>query len=292
MKPLKEPKDYEEQIYHLEKVHQLIINNHEQAKGILKRINYYRLSAYGIGLKRPDDKEKYILGISLETIYRLYQFDRELRSIIMPILEEIEVEFKSSVSYCLAMEYGAEGYTNSSNFMNIIKKDGISVHQDVMGKFEGEKQRQANLPCVLHHNEIYDGHFPIWAAVELFTFGMVTSLFGIMKSKDRKKVAVNYSMNAKHLESNMLAVNELRNKCAHYNRIYNMPFKQQPYLFTEYTLYRSNKVFPIFITMKILLHNEKLWRDFLSSLSRLVLSYPEVRLDFMGFPKNWLEVLS
>ena len=41
---------------------------------ILKKVNYYRLSAYGIGLKQKDDKERYVDGISLEHIYRLALF--------------------------------------------------------------------------------------------------------------------------------------------------------------------------------------------------------------------------
>jgi len=33
-----------------------------------------------------------------------------------------------------------------------------------------------NLPFVKHHQEAYGGHFPIWAAVELMTFGNIASL--------------------------------------------------------------------------------------------------------------------
>lgn len=47
------------QVERLENAHSLAIDNREEAREILSRVNYYRLSAYGIGLKRPDDPEKY-----------------------------------------------------------------------------------------------------------------------------------------------------------------------------------------------------------------------------------------
>ncbi len=59
MRALKEALDFDEQIKRLRDVHALEINDEEQAKEILAKVNYYRLSAYGIGLTRPEDKEKY-----------------------------------------------------------------------------------------------------------------------------------------------------------------------------------------------------------------------------------------
>ncbi len=61
---LKPALTYEEQINRLESVHNLKINNSKSAIEILKRVNYYRLSGYGIGLKDKTDSEKYIPGAS------------------------------------------------------------------------------------------------------------------------------------------------------------------------------------------------------------------------------------
>ena len=49
-----------------------------------------------------------------------------------------------------------------------------------------------HLPFVKHHIEKYDGKFPIWVAVELFSFGQLSYLYSIMKSKDKKSVAKQY----------------------------------------------------------------------------------------------------
>ena len=48
---LKPALTYEQQIIKLKKDHNLKIGNVELAKEILQKVNYYRLSGYGIGLK-------------------------------------------------------------------------------------------------------------------------------------------------------------------------------------------------------------------------------------------------
>lgn len=59
MAELKKPLSYEGQLKRLKVDHNLKIDNDDAATKILKRVNYYRLSAYGLGLMQEDDKEKY-----------------------------------------------------------------------------------------------------------------------------------------------------------------------------------------------------------------------------------------
>lgn len=119
--PLKSPKTYEEQIRNLQERHGLVIDDPVKAKEILKTVNYYRLSAYGIDLldKKTD---KYRDGTSLEQIYSLYQFDSRLRNIISPVIEFVEVKLRSSIAYHLAIKYGAECYRNRAFFDPFLLK--------------------------------------------------------------------------------------------------------------------------------------------------------------------------
>lgn len=115
VKGLKPPMTYDEQIQHLQTNHGLTISDPGRAKEILKTVNYYRLSAYGIDLldKRTD---RYHDGTTLEQMYLLYLFDSRLRNIIGPVIEYIEVKFRSSIAYYLAIKYGAECYRDRSCF--------------------------------------------------------------------------------------------------------------------------------------------------------------------------------
>ena len=119
MEPLKNPLSYQEQITHLQKKHSLTIANLDEALLILKKVNYYRLSAYGIGLKDSKNPEMYLPGISLEHLYRLYAFDAHLRTLLIPVIEELEIELRTKIAYHLAMTYGSEGYRDPNHFLSL-----------------------------------------------------------------------------------------------------------------------------------------------------------------------------
>ena len=295
MVDLKPALTYDEQIEWLKSFHNLEIADDAIALEILKKVNYYRLSGYGIGLAKKDDKEKYNDGISLEHIYRLYEFDSAFRNLLIHVIEQLEIQLRTQISNFLALKYGAEGYMDPANFTDKRKKDGELVHSAVLESFKNECDHQKKAPFVKHHMEKYEGRFPIWVAIELFTFGNLSSLYSIMKEEDRKEIAMLYSTDPKYLGSWILALVEIRNICAHYSRLYNMPLKQTPYLYSEYHKYKSekrNKVFPALITIKRMLNNDTRWAEYVSQLESLMDEYKDVViLPFMGFPKEWKEVL-
>ncbi|MBF0993950.1 MAG: Abi family protein [Lachnospiraceae bacterium] len=293
---LKSALTYEEQVEHLIKVHNLSIHDTEKAVRTLQRVNYYRLSAYGIGLTQKENSEKYRDGISLEHIHRLYKFDSMFRNRLIHVIEHMEIQLRTKISYHLALKFGPEGYMDQTNFLDKKTKSGESVHSIIINNFWKECGHQKNAPFVKHHMHKYEGHFPIWVAVELFTFGNLSSLYSIMKKEDQQVVADLYNTDRKYLGSWILALVEIRNICAHYSRLYNMPLKQTPYLYSEYRKYRRgsmNKIFPVLLVIKRMQDDRDLWKSFEKNLEGLFDEYRDViNLSFIGFPKEWKLVLS
>ena len=292
MAELKKPLTYEEQLVRLREGHGLVIEDESEAIDILAQVNYYRLSAYGIGLKNREDPEKYRDGISLVYLYRLYSFDCHLRNALLQIIEHVEIELRTQIAYHISLAYGAEGYLDPNNFVDRINKDGESIHEITIKKFKNEVKHQKHLPCVKHHREKYDGHFPFWAAVELFSFGMLSSMYSIMRPADQKQVARFYNIPSSHLRKWMHFLSDIRNRCAHYGRIYNMPLPDAPRLFIENQAYSSNRIFSAFLILKRLTQGKPSWNTFLATLVGVIEEYPEANLAFMGFPKNWTQVLT
>lgn len=294
---LKPALTYDEQIDRLKSVHNLSIADDVAALEILKRVNYYRLSAYGIGLSQKDDKEKYIDGITLEHIYRLYEFDSMFRNSLVHVIEQLEIQLRTQISNYLALKYGSEGYISPENFVDKkMGKTGASIHETIIESFRKECYHQRNAPFVRHHMEKYEGHFPVWVAIELFTFGNLSSLYSIMIPEDRKAIASLYNTKPCYLGSWILALVEIRNICAHYSRLYNMPLKQSPHLYSENQKYRtgrSNKVFPALLSIKRMLNSDDRWIDFETQLEAIIDEYQDViQLPFIGFPAEWKAVLS
>ncbi|MBR5362830.1 MAG: Abi family protein [Oscillospiraceae bacterium] len=303
MADLKSPLNYEEQVDRLKSFHKLIIENDEDAINILKRVNYYRLTAYGIGLTKADNKDEYIEGVTMNNLYWLYLFDSELRNQLLHVIEHIEIHLRAQIAYQLAIKYGAEGYMDSQNFSDKTDKDGNSIHQSIIDSFQEEVRRQRNLPFVKHHQRKYDGHFPIWVAVELFSFGKLSSLYSIMQNKDRKKISEQYSVSPDHLEGWIQALLEIRNLCAHYNRVYNLPLKIMPHLKDKYEQYANHgqgkpiKIFPVLIVIKSMTEpfNPLLWKSFFENLKNLINEYKPnsmLRFSYLGLPREWEQVLS
>lgn len=286
---------YNQQIDRLVHIHNLTITQRETAISILKRVNYYRLSGYGIGLKKPDHPEEYLDGISLEHIYRLYQFDSALRNLLLHVIEQLEIQLRTQLAYHLALKYGPEGYMDPSNFLVKKNRHEQSIHEIIISNFEKERARQKNVPFVKHHDLRYQGHFPIWVAIELFTFGSLSSLYSILNWDDKRQIASLYNAKPQYLSSWILSLVEIRNICAHYSRLYNMPLKQMPRLYSDLSQYvpqRSNKLFPVLLAIKRMLHADEKWKKFARELEDLIADYTDViRLSFMGFPKNWKSAL-
>lgn len=296
---LKKALTLDEQIKRLEKVHNLIISDKDRATKILQKVNYYRLSGYGIGLTQKGDSEKYIDGITLEHLYRLHCFDSEVKNLLMHTLERLEICLRAQISNHLALKQGSEGYVDSSLFLSKTRKDGQSIHKSIVQSFREEVKRQKNIPFVKHHLENYEGRFPIWVAVELFSFGNLASLYDIMFPEDREEIAKQYcseyKVNPKHLSSWILSLVEVRNICAHYTRLYNMPLKQTPHLYREHKQFRGtqNKLFPVLLCMRRMILDSNEWGIFFTKLEAIFDEYSDViKLSFIGFPKEWKQVLS
>lgn len=289
--PVKPARSYEEQVRRLVEEHGLTIDDPQEAVSILSTVNYYRLTTYGKHLRCPDNPERFLPGVSLDTLYALYQFDMELRHLLLPMLEFFEVQLRAKIAYHLAITYGSMGYMNAENFRPLHLPNGASLHKNLIGKFKSEIRRQSALPFVRHHNTKYGGQFPIWAAVELFTFGMLSTLFDLMKDSDQWAVSRSYGVSPDELGHLIDAAVNVRNICAHYNRLYNQPLSQQPLLPARFRAYESDHLFPLLLAFKITCGQTKSYKRLAMGLLVLADDYPEADLALCGFPENWRSLL-
>lgn len=85
----KPPKTFEQQIK-IFRDRNLIIEDEEEAIDFLKRVSYYRLTGYTLTLKEND---KFFDGVTFNDIRYLYEFDKKFRSLLLEMLEDIEVSF-------------------------------------------------------------------------------------------------------------------------------------------------------------------------------------------------------
>lgn len=75
---------------------------------------------------------------------------------------------------------------------------------------------------VPHFLEQYESHMPIWVAIEIWDFGMLSQFFSGMQKADQKRIAQLFGVNSEKTLANWLAhINLLRNIVAHHGRLWN-----------------------------------------------------------------------
>ena len=85
---------------------------------------------------------------------------------------------------------------------------------------------------------------------------------------------------------------DVRNICAHYNRLYNQPLEEQPMLFAHQRLYESDRLFPMLLALRNVAGRERVYRDMIAGIARLIEDYPQADPALCGFPKDWERLLN
>lgn len=287
--PVKPARSYEEQARRLFDVHNLHVENADRARHIFSTVNYYRLTTYGKHLRCENNPERFEDGVTLDDLYDLYQFDMGLRHQILPVLEFFEVQLRAKISYHLAMTYGSTGYTNAANFRPDRQSQGS--HKSLMNKFRIEVDRENDLAFVRHHQSKYGGQFPVWAAVELFSFGMIAQLFAILTEDDQRAISKQYRLTPAELGALIGASVDVRNICAHYGRLYNQKMDDRAILLPRFAPYDSDYVFPILLMLKVPAGGHRVYNDMIRGVASLEREFPNADLRLCGFPENWEDIL-
>ena len=266
---------YEQQITELR--NKGIIINHDECLRFLQDVNYYRLSAFFL----PYEGE--LSGVPFSCIVRLYEFDSKLRALLIPLIETIEIRFRSRIAYMFDERYGAEGYLEASSFSSRHDHETFIEHIKKCVK----ENRQSVV--VKHHEEKYCGHYPIWVLIEFFSMGMLSYFFSDMRRADKKALvkSMEYDRSDKEIESWLRCLTILRNKCAHYSRLYYAVFTSVPLFDEGLDSPIARTLYPQLLMLKQLAQSNDAWMRFAESFSSLLDEYEDaIELKHMGLPDD------
>lgn len=215
----------------------MAISEPSKAEKHLHRIGYYRLTAYWFPFFTFDHAgnrtDEFAEGTTFDTVAELYVFDKRLRLLSLDALERIEVALRTDVALILG-EKGAFSYRNPESFDGKFskvpdKKSKKIKHIEWLSRFEAVASRSKE-EFVKHHWAKYKmSPLPIWKAVELFDFGMLSVLFSGLRFEDRNAVAERYGLpNGEILASWLRTLNFVRNVSAHHSRLWNKNLSDYP----------------------------------------------------------------
>ncbi len=275
------------------------VNNIGKTKEILERINYQRLLVYRLHFKKSNRDEE----IEFNDIYRLYLFDKELKTLFYPILESIEFTLRAKIAYHLGITLGVHCHLNLDNFKQTKQHKNLL---DILKK-KIDNKNYSRHQIIKYHQEKYTDDIPIYKIVEILTLGQLSKLFSNIKSKEiQSEILKNFKrrehkLNIKTLSSWFKTITDVRNICAHHELFWNRKYEPvgiRNKAWKDSIFFRNKdrevySIFAIFLICKILILDKKSYQVFISSFNNLIQNYSDIiQLSDLGFPENWFEILS
>ena len=283
---VKKPKTFEQQLNLLSEKG-CIISDYYHTLQVIQNVNYYRMSAYFLPFKKEDGH--FLEGTSFNNVFRIYEFDRKLRGLLFTIVEEIELGLRAQLSYYHAHKYGALGYLSQDSF-NAKRHNHERFIEHIQKAIDNNKTQS----FVKHHLNKYDGNFPLWVIIELFTMGELSLFYSDMITADKKELAKNL-FNSTHSNVSvwLRCLTDLRNYCAHYSRLYYNLFPAIPPTPKDFPYILNKRIFDYILVLKFLYHDPIKWNnEFVINLDNLTLEYSDcINLKHIGFPDNWIRIL-
>ena len=288
MKPIKSPASYDKQIESL-KEKGFLVSDENDCRSFLEMVSYYRLKAYYLPFRKKDGT--YFPGIDFHRIKNIYYFDQALRSLVFSAIETVEIHLRSHISYYFSMKYGSLGYSDPNNFNDKFdEKDFDNRIKQII------KENRTSL-IVKHHENNYAGQYPLFVIIEFFSIGLLSHFYLFMKTQDRKKISrALYGVPDRVLLSWFRCLTDLRNKCAHYSRLYYWIFSAQPTFDIDapeypedYSKYNQYKLFTQLYMLKLMFPDKDKWNtEFVDPLRKLIDEYQrDISLRHIGFPDDW-----
>jgi abortive infection bacteriophage resistance protein len=188
------------------------------ASQYLEYVGYYRLSGYWRYFyinKTPEHKFK--SGTDFQQVVDLYNFDRNLRLLILDPIENIEVTIRTIFSNVMVMKYGSHWIYNCEIFNNDFN------HQNFTEKIKNDTKfakKGGNDPIFASYYSKYQTPElpPSWMLTEALSIGVWSKLYSNLEHHtDQKMIAKKLNLTAPVLRSWLQVITILRNLCAHHN---------------------------------------------------------------------------
>ena len=252
------------------------------AQRAIETTGYYRLLIYMRVMQDPISKQ-FLPGTSFEDVLTLYEFDRRLRLHCLDAIERIEVALRAAIIDEVAVPHGAHFYLTPAHFGN------VEAYRSFFSKAV-----QARYLAIQHYHERYNDppSPPIWAICEAITFGTLSHLYSGLNLANRKAIARPFGFDETVLVSWFKTLNDLRNTCAHHNRLWdksmlvNQPTRARAFS-SELVAVAQQRFYGRAIVLGALLDKLNPGYTWRAELVALVQQYPFVPVAGMGFPMDW-----
>lgn len=271
----------------------VVITDKKDALQKIERYTYYSIvNSYKSIFK--DKNNNYINDVCFDEIYALFEFDKNLKNIMLKFCLEIETVIKSAMANQISKVYGVKDYLNTSNWDNSIDDD---IKEILFEKINNEIKKDYKVhTAVTHYIDKY-GFVPPFVLVKILTFGVASSYYGLLKQSDRQAIAKYFKISDKLLKQILKNLTTIRNIAAHSDRLYNYTSKfYLSFKLIDSTYMKQDNITNLYMVIrcmeKLLTKEqyEKLYNSILEEISKLGEKLNSIEISNiiqrMGFPMN------
>ena len=192
-----------------------VINKEEAIKKIEKYTYYSIVNSYKFNFK--DSNNNYLPNVSFDEIFALFEFDKNLKYIILKYTLEIETIIKSLMANQISKNYGLINYPTIDNLDDNAQ---IETKEKLINKINEEINHNYNIHSAITHYKDKYGYIPPFVLMKILTFGVTSRYYGLLKQKDRQKIAKYFKISDKLLKQILKNLTSIRNIAAHSDRLF------------------------------------------------------------------------
>ena len=210
---------------------------------------------------------------------------------MLDAIERVEICIRTELVYLLAHTQGPFGFLDSANLPGISPEK----HAELVEQLQTECGRSRD-QFIEHFRQSYGGDHelpPYWMVTELMTFGALLTLFRGSPSAVKKQIAARFGATDTVFQSWLIALNGVRNICAHHGRLWNRELGYKPKIPKKDARWHDpvevahDRVFGMLTVMMLLLTDIAPRSRWPARLRALLSECSEIPLPLMGFPEGW-----
>jgi abortive infection bacteriophage resistance protein len=294
----------------------LAITDDARATAALERIGYYRLSGYWYPLRNstvanPGNvhvvQDNFRPGAEFGQIVDLYVFDKKLRLLTLDAIERVEVALRTDIALLLGkfspIAHRDPAFLHGKFTKTPLRGKTVTGHQVWLDRLDDITSKSRD-DFVEHFRRTYSTPLPIWMAIELWDFGMMSHFLSGMRYQDQAVLAAKYGLPRPELLTGWIrSINFARNLCAHHSRLWNRPLVDQPPLPRKGEVplldhmaadpHLQKRYYAVAAILRYLLqfiNPTTTWANRLAELALTLPAAPGISSRHMGFPKDWTKL--
>lgn len=271
-----------------------LVADREKLVKRLEATSYFRLSGYLHPFRVPG-ADDYREGTTLEMVWRRCMFDQRLRTLVLDAIEAIEVFVRTQLAYHFAHEHGPFSYHDPGCLPNLDRPVFLKWQRKLDDQLD--RSLRAREEFLVHFFDRYgDEHTrpPIWCLIELMDFGSTLTFYRGVDHRIKQRIAAKAGIPDRVFGSWLLALNTVRNRCAHHLRLWNWTLgtpvrlpKARKYPEWHRPELPNNQIGIVLMLCRHLLDRISPGHRWALRIDRHFEEFPEVPSGAMGLPADW-----